>query len=262
MKFCLHNRVSPQYLKEADEIAILYRDRNATPDYLEKYPDKTFVLEYPEMLMDEEVENINNWAKFADIKVKLGYYNSTNNLNAPWFMGYPIESYSEANALTEAGAVSIRPGSPMFFRMYDIKNKGYKLRLVPNLCWYSPVPRKDGVCGLWIRPEDLHLYDEYSDDIVVEFETDRPTEEEALYRIYAHEKTWPGPMDMIFKGFNVECENRLIPSDISEIRLNCGHRCQDGGSCHVCTNGVKLRSLLMKQDYKYENGVLTFGEES
>ena len=39
MKFSLSNRQQSAYLKKADEILIQYRDRNALPDYEEKYPE-------------------------------------------------------------------------------------------------------------------------------------------------------------------------------------------------------------------------------
>jgi hypothetical protein len=45
---------------------------------------------------------------------------------------------------------------------------GIKLRVVPNISYYAFIPRDNGVCGSWIRPEDLELYEPYIETI--EFE--------------------------------------------------------------------------------------------
>ena len=39
---------------------------------------------------------------------------------------------------------------------------------MPNVAYYAFIPREDGVCGSWIRPEDLNLYEPFID--VIEFE--------------------------------------------------------------------------------------------
>ena len=37
MKFCLSSRQSPEYLKQADEIKVQYRDMNQIYDLMDKY---------------------------------------------------------------------------------------------------------------------------------------------------------------------------------------------------------------------------------
>ena len=45
MKYCLSGRQPDKILKNADEIKIEVRDHRAIPDYIEKFPDKTLILE-------------------------------------------------------------------------------------------------------------------------------------------------------------------------------------------------------------------------
>ena len=45
MKFCISNRQSMTLLKKADEIKIEQRDYKAIPEYMEKYPGKSLILE-------------------------------------------------------------------------------------------------------------------------------------------------------------------------------------------------------------------------
>ena len=45
MKFCLNSRYTPEYLSKSNEIKVLYKDRNTIIDFVEKYPDKTIILD-------------------------------------------------------------------------------------------------------------------------------------------------------------------------------------------------------------------------
>ena len=45
--------------------------------------------------------------------------------------------------------------------------------------------------------------------------------EEALCRIYAQRKEWPGEMNMLFINFNYPAENRMVPPNLALVRLNC-----------------------------------------
>ena len=46
MKYCLSARQSHALLKKADEIKIELRDFRALPEYIEKFEDKVFILEF------------------------------------------------------------------------------------------------------------------------------------------------------------------------------------------------------------------------
>ena len=45
MKYCLSARQPHSILKKADEIKIKLQDYQTIPDYIDKYPDKTLILE-------------------------------------------------------------------------------------------------------------------------------------------------------------------------------------------------------------------------
>ena len=46
VKYCLSARQPDSVLKKADEIKIELRDFRAIPEYIEKFPDKTLILEF------------------------------------------------------------------------------------------------------------------------------------------------------------------------------------------------------------------------
>lgn len=252
MKFCLDCRLSPQYLKKADQIKIQPRDKNYIYNLIEEYPNKELVLVVAETPSLDEVAE---WQKLnkltqGNLILAFTYFPFPEQYGAcRWYPTYPVESFSEANALIEQGAEYLRLGSPLAYMIDRVAGLNVKIRLTPNQPYLSVVPRKDGVCGQWIRPEDLKLYDNALDEAIVEFDFCRVSEEEALYRIYAEQHEWPGPMSMIIQSLEIDAMNRLMPKDLGERRLNCGHKCQEPGSiCRVCPNAFKLANMLLAKN--------------
>lgn len=253
MKFCLNNRQPSNYLKKADQIKIQYRDIKAAPDYFEQYPDKEFILPFPEGITEKDEQLLKDYHNIVSITCALSYYENVElikNLGTPFYMGYPIESFSEARALIDLGAAYIRPSGSLFFMTSELKTLKVPMRYTPNRAWLSVIPRKNGVCGTWIRPEDLKMYDSIPNS-VVEFENVDKDKESALFRIYAEEHEWPGDLNMIIENLNVGGLNRMIRSETSAIRLDCGQKCMMGYNCHVCPNTFNLMSKLV-DNYKKE----------
>ena len=141
----------------------------------------------------------------------------------------------------------MRLAEPLFFEMDIVKQFGVPVRMVPNVAYIDGLPREDGVCGTWVRPEDLDLYEDYVE--VVEFEDANLKKEQALYRIYAEQKNWPGDLQMIITNLNHDGLNRIIVPDFAEKRLNCGQRCQKTGNCKLCYRALTLAMPDKIRDY-------------
>lgn len=248
MKFCLDCRLSGQYLKTAHQIKVQPRDKNYIYELLERYEEQEIILVVNDIPDEEMLQEFKKLDKLSGHRVIFAY----NFYPRPewrkglrWYANYPVESFSEANALITQGSEYIRLGSPLMFMIDKVAQLQVPVRLVPNQPYLSAVPRENGICGQWIRPEDLHLYDERLTDAVTEFDFCRLTEEEALYRVYSDEQRWPGPLSYLVQNLNDNALNRLLEPGIGLTRLNCGHKCQDPtGSCHVCPNSFKLANML------------------
>lgn len=250
MKFCLNCRLSPMYLKKADQIKVQPRDKAYIYQLIEDYPDKEIVLVVHELPTMEEIAEWQKLNKLSGNKLILAF----NYFPAPeqygtcrWYTNYPVESFSEANALIAQGSECLRLGSPLAFMMDKVALLDTQIRLVPNQPYLSVVPRDDnGICGQWIRPEDLHWYYDKLPNMMIEFDFCRVSEEEALYRLYAEQHNWPGPLSMIIHNLDDGALNRLLEKGIGLARMNCGHKCQDPtGSCHICPNAFKLANMVL-----------------
>ena len=131
--------------------------------------------------------------------------------------------------------------------MDTVKSVGIPVRLVPNICYDSYIPHENGVCGQWVRPEDQEVYEKAGCE-VIEFinDLDSKEKEEALYRIYAERKEWPGEMDSIFINFNYPALNRMVPPDLALVRLNCKQFCQRTQGCQLCKRTFDLQKIAKK----------------
>ena len=65
MKFCLDCRLSPQYLKQADQIRVQPRDNNYISNLIEEYPDKDIILVVAEIPTMEDIEKWQKWNKLS-----------------------------------------------------------------------------------------------------------------------------------------------------------------------------------------------------
>lgn len=242
MKYCLSNRQETSYLNKADEIKVDFRDKNSIVDLIEKYPDKTIIV----MCYDDAIINwneVNMWKVLSHNKLIMCLASVSNakeckEKGIPFYMGYPVKTFYELNSLKNYGVCYVRLAEPLFFEMDKVKKVGIPVRVVPNVAYIDGIPREDGVCGSWLRPEDVDTYEPYVD--VLEFEDCTMEKEQALFRIYAEQKRWPGSMSLLFTNFKHEGTNRLILPEVAQKRLNCGQRCQSGGACKICYRALNL----------------------
>ena len=255
MKYSLHLRTSSAaYLNKADEIMVEYRDRKAIPDYVEKYPNAWIVLEVtPDTQWDfDEIKDYFILAKeklilcLPDIRDE--HIPMLKEAGIPFFWGYTITTFWELEALIAAGASQVRIGAPLFFQCDKLKNFDITKRICANVAHEGYLPYVDGITGSWLRPEDVEVYEDTFD--IIEFADCKEHKEEALYRIYAEQKHWPGPVNMIITNIDTEAYNRMIPSEFAAARRTCGQRCKSGGACRICYRLLHLANPDLIREYQ------------
>lgn len=244
MKFCLNSRVGSQYLKDADQIKVEYRDFKILTQLLEQYPDKEIIFFLTEIPDEEMMKSLRNYSKiFNNLILAFAYFPLNINCEGlRFYTTYPVESFSEAKALVAYGVEYLKIGCPLFFQMDEVKALNIPIRFTPNQSWLSIVPRENGVCGQWMRPEDVIMYDIIPGS-VIEFDLCRVPEEEALFRIYKFEHKWGGPLSYLVHNLNNDAKNDYIAKDIASARLNCGHKCMTSSTCRICPNAFKLAKM-------------------
>lgn len=263
MKFCLSSRQSPEYLKQADEIKVQYRDMNQIYDLMDKYSDKNIILECNSRELDwKEIEKFEVLSKknnnrlilqmgsVLDIKTAIDKGISS-------FWGYPVTSFYEIDGILQLYGENQVPAyfviaPPLTHDMrrvcYAIDFPGVPVRLDPTIAYGDGFKRKDGVLGGWIRPEDIDDYAEMGLG-AIDFTTKDIKQEQALFRIYKAGK-WPGELGLIIHDLNYPGVNRMIHSDFSLARMNCGQKCLTGTSnCRICYRMLDLAQPEKIKEY-------------
>lgn len=243
MKYCLWNHQTDEYLSKCDEIKINYKDKDNIINLVEKYPNKNIILNlryFDENIDFNEIRRLNIISKNRLICAISHIEDASMYKDAgiKFYYGFPIKTFYELNALKELGVCYIVLDAPIFFEMSKVKKFGIPVRVIADSANNLEGLHSNGLFGSWIRPEDVSIYEEYVD--VIEFSTNKIDKEQALYRIYAEDKKWPGELQMLITDLNYPGVNRMIGSLVGLARLNCGQRCQSGGYCSVCQRAFDL----------------------
>lgn len=256
MKFCLNSNLSHEYLQKADEIKIPFKDRNKIIDYLEKYPKATIILDMKktnEIIDWQEIQRYSRMTKnnFIVALNNLVDAKQSKKMGIKFYWNFPVTSFYDLRGLQRLGAEYALIDSPLVQDIKHASQIGIPLRVVPNVAYYAYIPREDGVCGSWIRPEDLELYEPYIS--AIEFEDSDTKKEQALFRIYCEQKNWSGDLGMIITNLNYPGVNRMIPQDLTERRMQCAQACQNGSNCKLCYRYLNLADPNFLEDLKKYN---------
>lgn len=251
MKYCLSSRLSPRYLQKADEIKVDYRDRTTIPDLIKRYKDKTYILLIPSGI-DVDWKEIQNYNLMCEENFILNCNDLKNvaeakSRNIKFMLNTEATSYWELAGLEKLGAYYAYVGIPLFFDLDETLNFNIKLRTVPTVAYNHALPHMDGICGQWIRPEDIETYDPYIETF--EFEPCATRREEILFRTYAEAKNWATRLDILVEDLNSPAINRLIDPTLAEKRIRCRQRCaQNSNYCHRCYTALEMaNSELMNR---------------
>ena len=228
MKYCLSARQPDSVLKKADEIKIELRDFRAIPEYIEKFPNKTFILEFtneiPSDFKWEMLETYNNIlnGNFYCALSDLNLYLECKLRNIKFYYKYQVTSFYELQGLKDLGVSYILVGVPLIFDLKAVSSYEIPIRAIPNLAYEPYIKHIDGICGGWIRPEDTNVYGEFID--VFEFFAPKALDKEsALFHVYAENKNWPGNLNLLIDYLDFDVDNRLIydEENFASRRMNC-----------------------------------------
>lgn len=257
MQFCVSGRQPYSVMNKADQIIVKWQDRERIIDFVERLPDKEIVLEVAEV---PGLQDFETWAmyteKFQDFYVAihdLRLFDVFNIGNIKWYWPYPVTSYYELQQIIPLKPSYIKLGPPLSFDLKNVKRLvgDIKLRMVCNNARPEYLPDKHNLpnfTGQFIRPEDVDSYAKYID--AIEFKTDDLTKEATLLKVYKEDKFWPGNLNLLLDNLYYHVDNRGIPEEFGEARMNCRQRCQAGRRCRFCQMAFEFSAALRKEKYR------------
>lgn len=277
MKYCLNYWRKSQYLNEVDELNIDFTAEDTDEfenfiKFLEKHPnqkinafvnvksfdnffnnrfDKLFsslweerpearhfaIRFYPLMdkpviywEMDTRVKNFLN-DKTRKCPVYLGVLATSDEL-----LNYCVENW--VNEVYLSGRLAFE----LPFIAKNLHDRGVRIRLIPNLAQGEPYTNP--LQKFFIRPEDVHFYNDYAD--VLEF-YERGNVPDVVYEVYTKDKEWFGELEEIIYNLGLNdftLNNRGILPQFGQIRTCCGRSCLTKGDCKICANIKEISEIL------------------
>ena len=104
--------------------------------------------------------------------------------------------------------------------LHKVKVIGVPIRMIPVYAFLDGIPRDDGVCGNWFRPEDIDAYSIYVD--TVEFGAQPQKREQALDILQQLS-------DLGYLSFELDAKTKLLTYRVTDYELDyCGAPCDSG----------------------------------
>ena len=240
MKFSISIRQNMPLLRQADEIFAWYKDKDGLYNF-DNDPDlinKEFVLRIPQVY-DKPID----WDELATLASHMILTVAVEDIdrdgpramehNIPFYWPYPVTTYEEMAALKSAGVSQVLLSAPLYFDLPTAAKFNIPIRLIANYCQDSIFSDgKSGICGTFIRPEDIPVYEPYVKTI--EFVSSNLNQEEGLFKVYKR-GTWPGNLNLLLTNLNTHVDNRAFPEDFAKTRVKCKHKCAvPGSACRFC----------------------------
>ena len=260
MRFCVSGRQPYSIIKQADEVKFNYIDRDRILDLVEKYPEKTVILDVPAHESDWKLWQMYS-EKFAEFYIALHDLSRAGEFNEAgikWYWPFPITSYYELGMIVNLHPSYLMIGMPLTFDLDTVLTRSYDdtveenaepipLRMVVNVAKppYLPTNGTHGVCGQWVRPEDTELYS--TRVRCFEFDNVDLQQESTLLHIYKDNKEWPGNLALLISGLDFHVDNRAIPEELGERRMTCGQRCWRTGTCQLCVRAFQFAEQVRKE---------------
>lgn len=245
IKYCLNSQCGKTIIAKADEVKLTSND-----DLLyasQDYPNTTLLLPYPDFTLPNGI-NLGNIEKVIKQPVvfyldDLRHVPILQKYNLKWFYDRPVTTFVEFNRLLDLSVWSIVIDCPLFNNLAYVNEiaPAGGIRFSPNVSYYATIPSRNGLIGKWVRPEDVKTLESYNITLFFENCEGNNRKEEALFRVY-QEGEWKGDINNIITNMNYGADNQLIDPTLIEKRINCGQRCQSGGSCHLCYRHFKIAS--------------------
>lgn len=154
-------------MRKCDEINVEYNDRNIIPTLVEQYPDK-WIKVNTHLVHNIDWKSIDTYNKLTQGKfiISLAFPEGAvecKERNIKFMLGTYIDTFDKLMAAKELGAYEALIGGAICFDIRRASKQGIKLRMCINQAQTDSIPRVNGVVGSWVRPEDLHMYDEFID---------------------------------------------------------------------------------------------------
>lgn len=252
--FCLnYYPLHSTYLQEVEQLKINYRPADRTlPDFLEKYQDKSIVIDITESFDDVDAELFKGlYQKYKNFKLLFSFDNKeylerVQKNQLPFFFKNFVSTIDQMNGFIQYHPTDMYICSELGFSLDKVSkllhDNNIKVRVFPNICQssFSEIP---SIKTFFIRPEDIDIYKVFVD--VFELISDQE-HQQVIYKIYKQGK-WFGEIGAIIPSFKDRLNSKYLLPSFGIIRSKCGKRCfYDPSVCSICDRFIQVSDSLQK----------------
>lgn len=166
----------------------------------------------------------------------------------PFFFDYRANTWESFDALIQLGVSDIYVSEALGFELSKLgpvaHAAGISIRVFANVC-QTILPWIDSLKSFFIRPEGVPSYEPYVD--VIEFYGDTNVQD-VMYKAYALDKQWFGPLKEIIIGLDSEIESPRLMRAFEVMRVRCGKKCLKGIKCNMCNEIAELSCTLKEKN--------------
>ena len=251
--FCLNYYPFKKYVDEVQELKIIYNpDDKTLPDFLQKYKDKSIVIDVQNDFEDVDAELFQNlYEKYHNIKLIINFNNKDHierikKHQIPYFFANSVTTIDQLYGLLKYKPTDMYICEELGFFLDKVSkilhDNNIKLRIYPNIC-QSSFSETESIKTFFVRPEDISVYATFVD--VFELIADEQRQQ-VIYKVYKQEK-WFGNINDLIPTFKGNLNSRYLLNPFGMIRTKCGKRCMyKSGSCDICERFIDISEVLKK----------------
>lgn len=245
MAFCARYDGRSQYLFDIDELIIPFHERKDNlAEFLEAHVNQRIIIDikenwkefYAAILQPIMTKFPNSVLRFHSMTD--GIAKKLHELNLPFFVSTVATNWEVLYRLTKFGVTDIYIGEQLCFELKDVTRAArkwkFRVRVFPNVAQYS-IPETESLKRFFVRPEDVDIYNRrYISTFEFFIPENVDLNWDSLYRIYAINKKWRGPLSEIIQGFDSDLISTFVSPRWAEFRMVCGRSCFKGSNCNMC----------------------------
>ena len=255
MGFCARYDSRSQYLDQIDELIIPFHDGvENLAEFLTEHSHQRVILDiksewrpfFGAILTPIWAEHQNLVLRFEKLDQEL--IGSIKTLGIPYFSKEIAVEWELFNRLISYGVSDVYVSEQLGFELRDVSAaaalNGIRTRVFPNIV-QSALTETNELHKFFIRPEDADLYNRrYISTFEFYIPENIDLNWDVLYRAYAINKKWLGPLSEIILGLDIGIDNTFIHPSWGEYRMNCRRSCLKTGSCRHCDALYELSKSL------------------
>lgn len=251
MAFCARWDSRSKYLDQIDELIIPFHGKaDRLLEFLEEHKKQRIILDIKDDWKDfygtilqpigEEYQNL--VLRLTDEAQVLN--SGIQKSKIPYFINQVCTDWETLNAITELGVSDVYISEQLCFELAEVSKfaaaAGVRVRVYPNIA-QSTRSSTPALKTFFVRPEDADIYNRrYISTFEFYYPEDIDINWDVLYRAYAINKRWRGPLKEIILGFDDDLDSTYVSPRWAELRMTCRRKCLKGDHCSACVQIAAL----------------------